>query len=77
MQGMVILSDCPKIKVAAMGLGVKDLAINMAASIQHVVMAFEWVGANAWVSGCGMMGRQSVGKGQRYVQKELLPPKAG
>ena len=41
MQGMVILSDCPKIKVAAMGLGVKDLAINMAASIQHVVMAFE------------------------------------
>jgi hypothetical protein len=56
---------------------VRGLAKNVVAGTQYVAMAFEKVGAEAWVCGCGMTGRQSVGKDQRYVQKKLLPPEAG
>jgi hypothetical protein len=63
-------------EVAAMGLGARDLATDVATGTQYAVMAFKRVGAEAWVSRCGITGRWSVGEDQRYVQKEFLPPEA-
>jgi hypothetical protein len=74
---VVILLGCPQMEVVVTGLGVRGLELDMVAGSQYVATVFARAGAEAWVCGCGMTGRRSAGEDQRYVQKELLPPKAG
>ena len=74
---MVILLGCPQMEVAATGLGARGLEQDVVIGTQRVVTAFKRVGAEAWACGRGMTGRRSAGEGQRYVQKELLPPETG
>jgi hypothetical protein len=69
--------DRPQTEVAATGLGVRGLEQDVVVGAQCMVTAFERVGAEAWACRRGMMGRRSAGKGQRYVQKEFLPPETG
>ena len=53
--------------MVATGLEARDLVAYMGKGKQHAVMVFERAGAEACVSGHGMMGRQSACSNQRYV----------
>jgi hypothetical protein len=69
--------DRPQTEVAATGLGARDLEQDVVVGSQRVATAFERAGAEVWACGRGMTGRRSVSEGQRYVQKEFLPPQTG
>jgi hypothetical protein len=74
---VVSFLDRPQTEVVVMGLGVRDLEQDVVVGSQRVAMAFKRVGAEVWACRCGMMGRWSASEGQRYVQKEFLPPQTG
>jgi hypothetical protein len=44
-------------EVVVMGLRARDLVANVGKGKQQLVTAFERVGAKAWASGYGMIGR--------------------
>jgi hypothetical protein len=74
---VVSFLDCPQTEVAATGLGARGLEQDVVGGTQYVAIAFERAGAEVWACGRGMTGRRSASKGQRYVQKELLPLETG